>query len=125
MLSKNEFVTMLPAKDINRAKKFYSEKLGLKPEREDPGGVGYHCKNSWIMLFPSSGKSDGSFTQGGWSTDNIASEVAELKSRGVVFEEYDMPGLKTVNGIAKTGDKDLAAWFKDSEGNLLAVVQMG
>ncbi len=64
-----------------------------------------------------------SAAHGGWQTDDITAEVAELKSRGVVFEEYDMPGLKTVNSIATIGS-NRAAWFKDSEGNILGIVQI-
>jgi catechol 2,3-dioxygenase-like lactoylglutathione lyase family enzyme len=124
MLSKSEFRAMLPVKDLNRAKKFYADKLGLRPERETPVGAAYRLKDSWFELFPSSGQSNGSFTQGGWETDNLEREVAELRSKGVVFEEYSQPGLKTVNGIATVGEEK-AAWFKDSEGNLLALVQPG
>jgi catechol 2,3-dioxygenase-like lactoylglutathione lyase family enzyme len=124
MLSKREFHATLPVKDLNRAKKFYADKLGLKPESETPAGVVYRFKDSWFVLFPSSGASSGTFTQGGWETDDIGIDVAELRSRGVVFEEYDMPGFKSVNGIVQTG-ADRAAWFKDSEGNLLALIQFG
>jgi catechol 2,3-dioxygenase-like lactoylglutathione lyase family enzyme len=124
MLSDREFHATIPVQDINRAKKFYTEKLGFTPESEAPSGVTYRCRDSWFLLFPSSGKSNGSFTQGGWATDNIEAEVAELKKRGVVFEEYDLPNFKTVNSIAQTG-KNRAAWFKDSEGNMLGLIQMG
>ena len=84
----------------------------------------YQCKDSWFLLFPSAGVSTGQFIQAGWSTDHIEGEVAELKSRGVVFEEYDLPNFKTVNSIATTGPSR-AAWFRDSEGNLLGIIQMG
>jgi catechol 2,3-dioxygenase-like lactoylglutathione lyase family enzyme len=124
MLSRLEFHATLPVKDLNRAKKFYSEKLGLKPESETPGGAVYRFKDSWFVLFPSGGASSGTFTQGGWVTEDIGIDVAELRSRGVVFEEYDLPGFKSVNGIVQTG-ADRAAWFKDSEGNLLALIQFG
>jgi catechol 2,3-dioxygenase-like lactoylglutathione lyase family enzyme len=123
MLSNLEIHTTLPVKDINRAKAFYMDKLGLKPESETPGGLMYRCKGSWFTLFPSSGESSGSFTQAGWETKDIEGEVADLKARGVVFEEYNWPNFKTVNSIATTGSTR-AAWFKDSEGNLLGIVQM-
>jgi catechol 2,3-dioxygenase-like lactoylglutathione lyase family enzyme len=124
MLSKLEIHTTIPAKDIERAKRFYSEKVGFPPPEETPGGLMYRCKNSWFLVFASQGASNGQFTQAGWATDQIENEVQELRARGVVFEEYDFPGLKTVNGIATTGP-NRAAWFKDSEGNLLGIVQMG
>ncbi len=123
MLAKHEVRPTLPVKDLNRAKRFYAEKLGLTPTTEEPGGLTYKVKNSYFMLFPSSGQSNGSFTQVGWQTDNIEAEVAELKSKGVVFEEYNMPNFKTVNGIV-TMQGSRAAWFKDSEGNLHGIVQM-
>jgi catechol 2,3-dioxygenase-like lactoylglutathione lyase family enzyme len=124
MLSKLEFHATLPAKDMNRAKQFYAEKLGMNPSAESPAGLVYQCKESWFLLFPSSGISTGQFTQGGWETNNVEVEVAELKSRGVTFEEYDLPNFKTVNSVATMGS-NRAAWFKDSEGNLLGIVQMG
>ncbi len=123
MLSKLEIRAALPAKDLQRARRFYADKLGLTPKSEMPGGLIYQCKDSWFMLFPSSGASSGEFTQAGWQTDNVEAEVAALKAKGVVFEEYNSPDLKTVNGIATTGNSR-AAWFKDSEGNLLAIIQM-
>jgi catechol 2,3-dioxygenase-like lactoylglutathione lyase family enzyme len=123
MLSKLEFHATLPAKDMNRAKQFYAEKLGMNPSTESPAGAIYQCKDSWFLLFPSAGASTGQFTQGGWETNNVEVEVAELKSRGVTFEEYDLPNFKTVNSVATMGS-NRAAWFKDSEGNLLGIVQM-
>jgi catechol 2,3-dioxygenase-like lactoylglutathione lyase family enzyme len=124
MLSQREFHTTIPVQDLNRARQFYAEKLGLQPESEMPGGLIYRCKDSWFLLFPSNGASTGQFTQGGWTTDDIEAEVAELKARGLDFEEYNYPNFKTVNGIAVTG-AGRSAWFKDSEGNLLGIVQLG
>jgi catechol 2,3-dioxygenase-like lactoylglutathione lyase family enzyme len=123
MLAKLEVRPTLPAKDLNRARKFYAEKLGLNPISEDSGGLTYQAKGSSFLVFPSTGQSTGSFTQLGWETNNIEAEVAELKSRGVVFEEYNLPNFKTVGGIA-SNNGNRAAWFKDSEGNLHGIVQM-
>ncbi len=123
MLSDLEFHATLPVQDIARAKQFYSEKLGFTLVTEHPGGLVYKCKDSWFLLFPSQGRSTGQFTQGGWATDDIEATVADLKSRGLVFEEYDLPNFRTVNSIADNGPIR-AAWFKDSEGNLLGVVQL-
>lgn len=124
MLSSLEIHLTIPVQDLNRARKFYAEKLGLHPQSETPAGLVYQCKNSWFLLFPSSGTSSGTFTQGGWATDNIESEVAELKARGLEFVEYNLPNFKTVNSIVTMG-ANRSAWFKDSEGNLLGIVQMG
>lgn len=122
MLTKLEIHAALPVQDLDRAKKFYAEKLGFTPISETPAGVDYQCKNSWFSLYPSQGGSTGEFTQAGWRTDNIEGKVAELKSRGVIFEEYDLPKFKTVNSIVTIGPIR-AAYFKDSEGNLLGLAQ--
>lgn len=122
MLTKLEIHAALPVQDLARAKQFYAEKLGFTPISETPAGLDYRCKDSWFSLYPSQGKSTGEFTQAGWRTDNIEGEVAELKSRGVIFEEYDLPTFKTVNSIVTIGSIR-AAYFKDSEGNLLGLAQ--
>jgi catechol 2,3-dioxygenase-like lactoylglutathione lyase family enzyme len=123
MLADRSLYPTLPAADLERAKKFYAEKLGLTPEREDPGGVFYRCgADTRFLLFPTQGVASGQHTQMSWTVDDIEAEVADLKARGVVFEEYDTPNLKTVNGVASLGPVK-AAWFKDSEGNFLALAQ--
>lgn len=123
MLPQLEFHATLPVQDLDRARQFYADKLGLQPEAETPAGLTYRCKDSWFLLYPSNGASTGEFTQGGWTTEDIEAEVAELKARGLIFEEYDFPGFKTVNSVATT-ESTRAAWFKDSEGNLLGIVQL-
>lgn len=123
MLADRPIYPTLPAADLERAKRFYAEKLGLTPESEDPGGVFYRCgADTRFLLFPSQGVASGQHTQMSWTVDDIEAEVADLKARGVVFEEYDTPGLKTVNSVASLGPVK-AAWFKDSEGNFLALAQ--
>ena len=116
--------TTLPAADLERAKKFYAEKLGLTPATESPGGVFYELAGGTrFILYPTPNPTRGGHTQIGFATNDIEAEVEGLQARGVVFEEYDFPGLKTDNGIATTGPSR-AAWFKDSEGNLIGVVQL-
>jgi|SRR5579884_3337469 len=123
MLANLHIYATLPAVDLERARRFYAEKLGLTPEREAAGGLFYRCGGGTeFFLFPSQGTASGTHTQAGWITDDIEAEVAALKARGLVFEEYDSPSLKTVNSIAITGPVK-AAWFRDSEGNLLGFVQ--
>jgi catechol 2,3-dioxygenase-like lactoylglutathione lyase family enzyme len=115
--------TALPATDIERAKRFYADKLGLVPETELPDGLFYRCgAGTRFLLFPSEGASAGTHTQMTWNTDDIEAEVAALQARGVVFEEYDTPELKTINAVATIAESK-GAWFKDSEGNLLALGQ--
>jgi catechol 2,3-dioxygenase-like lactoylglutathione lyase family enzyme len=124
MLANLEYHGTIPAHDLERAKKYYTEKLGFTSPSEAPGGLIYHCKDSWFLLYPSRGAGTAQHTLGGWAVNDIEAEMAELRARGVVFEEYDLPGLKTVNGIATIG-ADRAAWFKDSEGNILGLIQLG
>jgi catechol 2,3-dioxygenase-like lactoylglutathione lyase family enzyme len=114
----------VPASDLQRARRFYEEKLGLQPVDDSPEDVFYGGKDGTrILVFASSGAASGTHTQVGLSVADIAAEVAELRARGVVFEEYDEPGLKSVDGIADMGTVK-AAWFHDSEGNLLGVVEI-
>ena len=116
--------TTLPAADMERAKRWYEEKLGLKPASEGPGGVFYVAAGGTrFVLYPTPNTQRGGHTQMGLASADIDADVAQLRSRGVVFEEYDFPGLKTEGGIATTGDIR-AAWFKDSEGNTIGVVQL-
>jgi predicted enzyme related to lactoylglutathione lyase len=97
--------------------------LGLTPKEEYAGGVIYECGNSsWVFMYPSPGAGTSKASTAFWTVDDVEAEVAELKARGVVFEEYDMPGIKMVNSIATAGGAK-TAWFKDSEGNILAVSQ--
>jgi catechol 2,3-dioxygenase-like lactoylglutathione lyase family enzyme len=124
MLTDYQMQATIPAHDLERARKFYAEKLGLTPSRETMGGLVYEYAGSWFLLYPSQGAGTAEHTIAGWVVDDLEAEVAELRDRGVVFEEYDMPGLKTVDGIATTGD-ERAAWFKDSEGNILGLGELG
>jgi catechol 2,3-dioxygenase-like lactoylglutathione lyase family enzyme len=130
MLQNAKVATRLPAQDLDRARAFYSEKLGLEPAEERPGGLLYRCGGTEFGLFQSAGKPSGDHTQMGWEVDDIEAAVAELRKRGVVFEEYDLPGLRTVNDIAEIegnypskGTGERAAWFRDSEGNMLGMGQ--
>ncbi|HEX6478015.1 MAG TPA: VOC family protein [Ktedonobacteraceae bacterium] len=124
MLADRAMHAALPATDLERARRFYAEKLGLIPERKMLGALFYRCgENTQFVLFPSRGKALGTHTQASWIVDDVEAEVAELKARGVIFEEYDTPPLKTVNSVAIT-ESARGAWFKDSEGNLLGLIQL-
>ena len=132
MLEHSDAATRLPAQDLERARTFYAEKLGLEPVEERPGGLRYRCGNTFFVVFASAGAASGTHTQMGWEVEDIEATVAALRARGVVFEEYDLPGLRTVDGIAdikgnypsKGGVGERGAWFRDSEGNLLGVGQL-
>lgn len=110
----------MPAQDFERAKSFYADKLGFKPFEENDQEARYQVGSSEFIVFPSMGKASGDHTQLGFEVESIEEAVADLRANGVVFEEYDMPGFKTENGIIELeGEK--AAFFKDSEGNVIAL----
>jgi catechol 2,3-dioxygenase-like lactoylglutathione lyase family enzyme len=95
MLKNTPIIPYIPVADVARARKFYEEKVGLKPKQEYAGGVIYECgKGSWAFMYPSPGAGRSKASTAFWAVDDVVAEVAELKARGVVFEEYDMPGDK-------------------------------
>ena len=111
----------LPAQDLERAKAFYRDKLGLTPTQEDPSGLMYMlAAGTGFGVFPSSGKPSGTHTQMAIEVEDVEGTVRDLQAKGVKFEDYDTPMLKTVNGVADFGGSK-GAWFKDSEGNLIAL----
>ncbi|HYS75787.1 MAG TPA: VOC family protein [Burkholderiales bacterium] len=112
----------IPVSNLSRARNFYEKKLGLTPKEEYAGGVIYECGGAEVFMYPTKNAGTSKASQAFWQVDDVEAEVAELKARGVVFEEYDMPGIKMKNSIA-TGGGAKTAWFKDSEGNILAVSQ--
>lgn len=124
MLKDREVAAVLPAKDISRARDFYQNVLGLAaPDVMDDENLMYRCGNgTGFLLYQTENAGTAKNTQMGWDTDNIEAEMEELRSRGVTFEEYDFPGLKTENGIA-TSTAGKAAWFLDTEGNILNIFQ--
>ena len=101
MLEQSGVASRLPAQDLERARAFYSDRLGLEPVEERPGGLLYRCARGEFALFESDGVPSGSHTQMAWEVDDIEHVVEQLRARGVVFEEYELPGLATVGGIAE------------------------
>ena len=123
MLQKSPMYAYIPAADIARARKFYEEKVGFTPKEEVAGGVIYEFgKGTSCFMYPTPSAGTSKASQAFWRVADVEREVTELRARGVKFEDYDFPGLKTVNGVATTGGGK-AAWFKDSEGNIMAVIQ--
>ena len=121
MLQKSPMYAYLPAKDVARARSFYERKLGFRPTREVAGGVIYEFgSGTGCFLYPTPNAGTSRASQAFWQVDDVEHEVAELKARGVTFEEYNLPGMK--DGIATAGGAK-TAWFKDTEGNILALVQ--
>ncbi len=114
----------LPASNVARARKFYEEVIGLTPKQEYAGGVMYECGGAEAFLYPTPNAGTSQASQAYWQVADVEAEVADLKARGVRFEEYDMPGLPMINSIV-TGGGAKTAWFKDTEGNILAIIQGG
>jgi catechol 2,3-dioxygenase-like lactoylglutathione lyase family enzyme len=116
-------MAVLPAKDINRAKDFYRDKLGLEPSDTMEDGLLYRGSDgTGFLIYETENAGTAKNTQMGWVTDNLEREMEELRAKGVTFEEYDLPGLKTENGVVdNTWGK--GAWFLDSEGNILSLSQ--
>ena len=122
MLSTAPIRAYIPASDVRRARKFYEEIVGLRPKEEYAGGVIYECGGAEVFLYPTSNAGTSRASQAYWQVGDVEAEVAELKRRGVKFEEYDMPGVTMMNSIATRGGAK-TAWFKDTEGNTMAVSQ--
>jgi catechol 2,3-dioxygenase-like lactoylglutathione lyase family enzyme len=123
ILERGTVATRLPAQDLERARRFYAEKLGLEPAEERPGGLLYRAGSGEFALFQSAGVASGDHTQMGWEVENVDAVVKELRERGVDFEEFG--GIVEVEGNypSKGGIGERAAWFRDSEDNLLGIGQ--
>ncbi len=123
MLQTHPMYAYLPATDVARARRFYEGKLGFSPGAELSGGVTYEFANGTAcFLYPTPNAGTSKASQASWGVDDIEREVAELKARGVQFERSDIPDAQ-VDGDIVTGGGARAAWFKASEGNILAVIQ--
>ena len=123
MLQDFPMYAYIPAKDVARARAFYEDKVGLKPKQEINGGVVYESAQGtacFLYQTPNAGTSQAS--QAFWSVDDVDRVIGELRARGVVFEDYDMPGEKSAAGAITEGGAK-AAWFKDTEGNIMALIQ--
>jgi catechol 2,3-dioxygenase-like lactoylglutathione lyase family enzyme len=117
------FGATIPAKDLDGTRKFYEDVLGLQVIQDDPAGILYRSGDSVVMLYPTEFAGTAQHTLGTFMVGDIDAAVADLRSKGVTFEEYDMPGLKTEGGIAELGGVK-SAWFKDPEGNILGLGEL-
>lgn len=121
MLADSKVAPAIAVSDVEVAKKFYSDTVGLKIVEESSEGVRYECgEGSLLEVYPSQFAGTAKNTVAGWVVDDLDGVMEDLRSRGVTFEDYDFPGLKTENGVAQMGDSR-GAWFKDPDGNILAV----
>lgn len=123
-------VTKLPVQDLERARRFYRDCLGLEPVEERDGGLRYLCGPTEFHLFLSSGAASGASTQMAFEVEDIDAVVAELRERGVRFESFDVAGFEVRDDIMTVPDNypskgsgERGTFFRDSEGNLLAIGQ--
>jgi catechol 2,3-dioxygenase-like lactoylglutathione lyase family enzyme len=124
MLADGRCYATLPVSDLDATRKFYEGVLGFKTSEENPGGVVYQAgEGTTFAITLSSGKPAGNHTQLGFAVSSIEAEVADLKRRGIVFQEYDYPTLKTVGSIARVGP-GRGAWFLDPAGNMIGLIQL-
>ncbi|HET9423619.1 MAG TPA: VOC family protein [Nocardioides sp.] len=122
MLSTSKVTANVPAADLQRARAFYADKLGLEPAQEHPGGLVYTTEGGTsFFLYATEFAGQAGHTIAQIHVDDVAKEVEELKGRGVTFEHYDMPGMTWDGDIASDPEWGKAAWFKDSEGNVLCL----
>ena len=122
MLQNAPMYSYIPAKDVARARTFYEGKLGFKTEGVTPGGVIYEFANGTAcFLYPTPNAGTSQASQAFWQVEDIEKEVEALMARGVKFEKYDMPDVDE-KGISTAGGAK-AAWFKDTEGNIMALIQ--
>ena len=129
-LSSAHVIAKIPAQDLDRARAFYRDKLGLEPAEEREGGLRYVCGPTELHVFLSSGAASGDSTQMAFEVEDIDAAVAELRERGVEFEVYDLPGFSWDGDILTVGDNypskgpgERGAFFRDSEGNLIGLAQ--
>ena len=121
MLAQSPVTTMLPVKDLERARDFYLNKLGLEAIGPRPDGKFLlRCNGTILALFPKPEGTKAEHTAVSFSVDDIVAAIRDLKGRGVAFHDYDLPGFKTIEHVAIIG-AEKAAWFNDTEGNILCV----
>jgi len=129
-LSNAHAITKLPAQDLERARAFYRDKLGLEPLEERDGGLRYMCGATEFHIFASAGEASGASTQMGFEVEDLGAAVAELQARGLTFTRFDIPGFEArgdaivvPGNYPSKGTGELGAFFYDSEGNLLGLAQ--
>jgi catechol 2,3-dioxygenase-like lactoylglutathione lyase family enzyme len=124
VLNDKSTYTTIPVSDLERARRFYEETLGLKADMVTEGGVMYRSGTTQFFVYPSAFKAAG-HTQMSWVVDDIKAEVAALKARGIEFEDLSVLGVETVGGVAQVGPNVWTAHFRDLDGNLLLLTQIG
>ncbi|GAA1969801.1 VOC family protein [Nocardioides panacihumi] len=122
MLNDSLVTANVPAADLARAEAFYADTLGLTPTSRDPGGLIYDTAGgTTFYLYETEFAGQAGHTIAQWHVGNVADEVRDLKAKGLAFEHYDMPGVIWDGDIASIEGMGHAAWFKDSEGNIMCI----
>jgi catechol 2,3-dioxygenase-like lactoylglutathione lyase family enzyme len=124
MLSDKKTYTTIPVSDLERAQRFYSEILDMHADMVTEGGIMYSSGGTQFFVYPSGYRASG-HTQMSWLVGDIESEAAALKEKGISLEEFDRPGITSSGGIYQSGPNVKTAWFKDPDGNLLGLTQIG
>jgi catechol-2,3-dioxygenase len=122
MLTDSKVTANVPASDLDRARRFYADTLGLTPADENPGGLVYTTSGgTTFFLYQTEYAGQAGHTIAQWHVGSVADEVRDLKAKGVEFEHYDMPGVTWDGDVATMQGMGSAAWFKDSEGNIMCL----
>jgi catechol 2,3-dioxygenase-like lactoylglutathione lyase family enzyme len=124
MLTDFKVFAVLPTKDVSAARAWYEDKTGSTPAKEDPGGLWYGCAGgTWFVVTPSQFAGTAENTAVSFEVSDIEAVMDDFRGRGVVFEEYDLPDFKTVEGLLSMGPYK-AAWFKDGDGNIIELTEV-
>jgi catechol 2,3-dioxygenase-like lactoylglutathione lyase family enzyme len=122
MLDDSRVTAIAPAADLDRARRFYADSLGLTPDEESPAGLTYRLGGgTQLFLYPTEYAGQAGHTVAAFTVDDVARAAEELRSRGVSFERYDMPEVTWEGDVASNPEMGRVAWFKDSEGNIFAI----
>ena len=121
MLNDSKVTANIPAADLGRARRFYADKLGLTPSDENPGGLVYTTGGTVFFLYETEYAGRAGHTIAQFHVADVGAEVKDLQANGVTFEHYDLPGVTWDGEVASMGDMGHAAWFKDSEDNVLCI----
>lgn len=124
MLSQYKVYAILPSSDVERARSWFQEKLEMIPTKEEPAGLWYECaEGTWFFVTHSAFAGTAQNTAASFQVTGIEDVMSQMKGRGVVFEEYDLPYLKTVDGLFAMGPYK-AAWFQDADGNIIEISEV-
>ena len=122
MLNDSKVTANVPVSDLDRARRFYADTLGLTPADENPGGLVYTTSGgTTFFLYQTEYAGQAGHTIAQWHVSSVADEVRDLKAKGLEFEHYDMPGVTWDGDVATLEGMGTAAWFKDSEGNIMCL----